>query len=77
MVMRGLEESRLGFSSLRGSSMDSTDMLVDEIMAREEAEAWEPESMPNPRFSFGDTGRGPVKGGVEVYPLQVRGQQKS
>lgn len=58
----------LRFTALRGSSaaIDATD-----VAAREAAQNWEPEKR-TPGTSYGVSARGPVKGGVEIYPVQVR-----
>lgn len=52
------------FAVLRGSGDDADEVTtpVDE---------WEPE-VPEVRLSYGEADRGPVKGGVEIYPVQVR-----
>lgn len=53
--------------ALRGS--DASDDDGGEV--RREAAEWEPEIPNRDRNAFGDTSRGPVKGGVEIYPVQV------
>lgn len=66
LVFRGGDGLR--FTALRGSSaaIDATD-----VAAREAAQNWEPEKR-TPGTSYGVSARGPVKGGVEIYPVQVR-----
>lgn len=54
--------------ALRGS--DASDDDGDEV--RRAAAEWEPEIPIRDRNAFGDASRGPVKGGVEIYPVQVR-----
>lgn len=54
--------------TLRGSSAVDE---PDNTAAREAASAWEPEQQDRvSKFSY-DNSRGPVKGGVEIYPVQV------
>eukprot|EP00904_Undaria_pinnatifida_P004729 jgi/Undpi1/14257/HiC_scaffold_9.g03906.m1 len=64
LVFRGGDGLR--FTALRGSSaaIDATD-----VAAREAAQNWEPEKR-TPGTSYGVSARGPVKGGVEIYPVQ-------
>lgn len=59
------DEDARGLMALRGTTLSDS---VDDDRARKADEGWEPES----RLSYGDTARGPVKGGVEIYPVQVR-----
>lgn len=66
LVFRGGDGLR--FMSLRGSTAAND---ASEVAAREVAQNWEPEKR-NPGTSYGVPARGPVKGGVEIYPVQVR-----
>lgn len=67
----------VGFTALRGGapSEGSTTLPGDDgeetAEAREEVETWDP--VPDHNYSE----RGPVKGGVEVYPLQVKSKNHS
>lgn len=59
------------FMALRGAPSEGSTTLPagdgeETIEAREEIETWDP--LPDHNYSE----RGPVKGGVEVYPLQVQ-----
>lgn len=58
----------IGFMALRGAQAEGLSASTtdgDDSQEREEVEEWDPLPAPN----YGE--RGPVKGGVEVYPLQV------
>ena len=58
----------LRFMALRGSTAAND---ASEVAPKEAAQNWEPEKR-NPGTSYGVSARGPVKGGVEIYPVQVR-----
>lgn len=66
LAFRGGDGPR--FMALRGSTAAND---VTEVAAGEAAQNWEPENR-NPGTSYGVSARGPVKGGVEIYPVQVR-----
>ncbi|CAM9920596.1 unnamed protein product, partial [Ectocarpus fasciculatus] len=63
-----------GSSTITGSTSTSTAVVHEERRETTEGEEpvveeWDP--VPeNPRISYGDTPREPVKGGVEIYPIQ-------
>lgn len=59
---------------LRSSSkQEEIDKEEEGLEARLAAvEEWGSDTDRNFRLSLAETGRGPLKGGVEVYPLQVR-----
>lgn len=65
LVLRDGNHGSMGMA-LRGSDASDDD---GEAGRREAAAEWEPE-MPS-RGASGDASRGPVKGGVEIYPVQV------
>lgn len=66
-----------GSSTITASTSTSTTTAVVHEERRETTEGEEPvveewDPVPeNPRISYGDTPREPVKGGVEIYPVQV------
>lgn len=59
---------------LRGYSKAEEDEEDEEALEARNAvvEEWGSDTDRNFRLSLAETGRGPLKGGVEVYPLQVR-----
>lgn len=68
---QGDEHTRMrsGFMALRGAPAEGSSparAAGDRTLEREEVEKWDP---PTPNYNYAE--RGPVKGGVEVYPLQV------
>lgn len=70
-------DHRMDLTALRGTQPSRPfTMLDDEIEAgvsdREADEQWDPlPQRHSGRISYGESPRDPVKGGVEVYPLQV------
>lgn len=70
LVFRGAGNG-LRFMSLRGSTAANDASEVAAKDRKEAAQNWEPEKR-NPGTSYGVSERGPVKGGVEIYPVQVR-----
>lgn len=67
LVFRQADEAA-GFMALRGATSEgstSPEAVEEETLTREEIEVWDP--LPDNDYAQ----RGPVKGGVEVYPLQV------
>lgn len=71
----------MDFMALRGLHHDSSILIDDDdpetaaaaASDREAVEQWDPlpQQRNSGRISYGDSPRDPVKGGVEVYPLQV------
>lgn len=68
LVFRGAGNG-LRFMSLRGSTAANDASEVAAKDRKEAAQNWEPEKR-NPGTSYGVSERGPVKGGVEIYPVQ-------